>query len=64
MVRAKCKIDTWNEHGKDPDLTHGRYYRVGDPNVIVMGHDSMMTVVGDNGEEVTRPKHLFQILKK
>lgn len=56
--RVKCIMDH-KEGLKDPDLTKGKFYTILDPNVSVIGHESMYSLVGDNGEQVERPKYLF-----
>ena len=63
--RARCKDANWvptmglGRRLKDPDLTTGKFYDVIDDNIPVMGMDSRCKVIGDNGEEITRPKHIF-----
>ena len=63
-IRAKCIKSRWNDAGKDPELTQGKFYRVTNENVPIMNDDSALSVVGDHGEEITRPKHLFKIFKR
>jgi hypothetical protein len=65
MSRAKCLKDHWvtvcGKPVKDPDITLGKFYPVIEQKVISMGADTMMSVKGDMGEEVVRPKHLFKL---
>jgi hypothetical protein len=63
-LRAKCVKNKWNEAGKDPELTRGKFYKVTNANVPIMNDDSAMSLIGDNGEEITRPKYLFKIFKR
>jgi len=61
--RARCNSDTWNEGVKDPELTTGKFYTVLDARVLVMNAETPeITVVGDSGVEVTRPKHVFHVV--
>lgn len=67
-MRVKCKDNKWNtdEKGKlitDPELTVGKFYAVVHENFQVMGADTHCTIIGDNGEEVVRPKHIFLFFK-
>lgn len=57
--RIKCIMDHWKDGLKDPDLTKGKFYTILDSNVQVIGHESMYSLVGDNKEQIERPKHLF-----
>jgi hypothetical protein len=65
MIRAKCIKDHWVTVGrkpiKDPDITVGKFYQVLEQKIISMGSDTMLSVKGDLGEEIVRPKHLFKI---
>lgn len=63
-IRAKCVCNKWNEHGRDPELTKGKFYKVTDTNVFIMNADSALSLVGDHGDEITRPKHLFKLYKR
>ena len=58
-MRVKCVADHWKDGLKDPDLTKGKFYTILDPNVLVIGHESMYSLVGDNREQVERPKYIF-----
>ena len=60
-MRLKC-IDDHKEGLKDPDVTKNHFYDSIDNNVHVLNHEPMFTVLGDNREEVTRPKHIFQTM--
>jgi hypothetical protein len=67
MPRMKCLDSTWKfvngKSIKDPELTKNKFYRLTERNVQVMTKESMVSLVGDSGEEITRPKHLFKIFK-
>lgn len=63
-MRAQCMTSVWNEHGKDPELTKGKFYKVIEKNVITMGNESMVGLIGDSGEQIDRPKHIFRLLGK
>jgi len=64
-MRAKCKDAKWKPGDnkgtflKDPELTEGKFYEVIEENVRIMNEDTHCTVVGDNLDEITRPKHIF-----
>jgi hypothetical protein len=47
-MRLKCIDDHWKEGLKDPDLTKGQFYNSIDNNLMVLNHEPMFTVFGDN----------------
>ena len=61
-MRLKCINDHWKEGLKDPDLTKGSFYNSIDNNLMVLNHEPMITVFGDNREEIARPKYIFQTM--
>lgn len=61
-MRLKCVNDHWKEGLKDPDLTKGRFYDSIDNNLMVLNHEPMVTIFGDNREEVARPKWIFHTM--
>ena len=61
-MRLKCINANWKEGLKDPDLTKGSFYDSIDDNLMVLNHEPMVTVFGDNREEVARPKWIFQTM--
>jgi len=63
-IRVKCINDRWNPNTseKDPELTKGKFYDVVNPNVPVYTGESRLSVVGDSGDEVERPKYCFRAL--
>lgn len=65
MVKAKCKCDNKVDGLQDPEVTKGRFYKVIDSSVLIHGNeDPHISIVGNSGVEVTRPKHLFYMLEK
>jgi hypothetical protein len=64
MIRARCKTANWNEGMKDPSLTTGKFYPVLQKIQIMNNDDPWITVVGDDGIEITRPKGIFAIFEK
>ena len=61
-MRLKCINAHWRDGLKDPDLTHKRFYNSIDNNVLVLNHEAMVSVLGDNNEEIVRPKYIFQTM--
>ena len=61
-MRLKCINDHWKETLKDPDITKGSFYNSIDNNLLVLNHEAMVTVLGDNREEIARPKYIFQTM--
>jgi hypothetical protein len=66
-MRARCKIAHNKEGLADPELTVGMFYVVNDTDLPAMAMDateSYVTVVGNSGVEVLRPKHQFTFFKQ
>jgi hypothetical protein len=61
-MRLKCINDHWKDNFKDPDLTHKKFYNSIDDNVLVLNHEAMVSILGDNKEEIVRPKYIFQTM--
>lgn len=59
-MRVRCINDHWNKNLKDPDLTQGKFYDVLDKNVLIMNQDTHYSILGDNGEQIDRPKSIFE----
>lgn len=63
-IRVKCISDRWrSDCGKDPDLTKGRFYQVQNENILVMGYENMVEIIGNNGIAISRPKHIFEFFR-
>lgn len=61
-MRLKCINAHWKDGLKDPDLTHNKFYNLIQDNILVLNHEAMLSVFGDNGEEIVRPKYIFQTM--
>jgi len=53
-----CINDRENEV-KDPEITKDKFYKLVQVNVFIMESDPWLSVIGDNGIEVSRPKTSF-----
>jgi len=59
-MRVRCRTNRWHPSGRpDPELTTGAFYNILLPNVQTMAGESLYSLVGDSGEEIQRPKHIF-----
>jgi len=63
-MRLKCVNDHWKNDLKDPDLTKGRFYDSLDDNVLVIGQEALVSLVGDNKMEIERPKYIFYTMNE
>ena len=64
-MRAKC-INPFNINGiKDPELSRDRFYIVKDDDVRTMAIEDqpLITVQGDSGADIDRPKSSFIIFR-
>lgn len=63
MIRLKCVDDHWIKDSpsvKDPEITRGRFYNLLNENVMIIGEEPRYSLIGDQGMEIERPKHLFR----
>jgi len=58
-MRVRCIRNKNVEGMTDSDLTVGGFYQIVDRNIQTMVGDSMYGLIGDSGEYIERPKHLF-----
>jgi hypothetical protein len=61
-MRLKCINSHWKEGLKDPDLTIHKFYDSINDNILILNGETMLSLLGDNGEEVIRPKYIFQTM--
>jgi len=59
MARAECFNENWRKTGKDPELTNGKIYEI--VNYVENIYDPCITIIGDLGTEIERPKWAFCI---
>jgi hypothetical protein len=63
-MRLKCIDDHWKESLKDPDITKNHFYDSTNNNLLVLNHEPMFIIIGDNGIEAERPKYIFQTMSE
>ena len=63
-MRLKCINDHYRDGLKDPDITKGSFYDSINDNLLVLNHEPMVTLIGDNRIEVERPKFIFQTMSE
>lgn len=57
--RAKCIVDTQNGR-RIPGITKGKFYQINDSKVkTISTPDDMMSVIGDDGDEIERNRNFF-----
>ncbi len=62
-MRAKClKVEKADDKSKDAEVTEGQFYKVVEATVTsIATPEPFISIVGNSGEEVQRPKRNFQI---
>lgn len=64
-MRAKClNVEQATDKSKDPEVTAGMFYTVVQSSIqSIASPEPFISIVGNSGEEVQRPKRNFQIFK-
>lgn len=63
-MRAKClNVHKADDKSKDNEVTAGKFYTVVNETIQSMGNEEYVSIIGNSGVEVERPKRNFQIFK-